>query len=79
MGVVTCENSMGIVQLSRGSLEPASPHLLSEVEIIASLGKAAPRAAARRPASPSRSKSLRMAAESQRAQDVDQTMAIHRR
>ena len=37
---VTCENSMGIVQPSCGSLSPASPHLLSEVEIIARLAGA---------------------------------------
>jgi anaerobic selenocysteine-containing dehydrogenase len=37
---VSCENSMGIVQMSRGVLKPASPHLLSEVEIIALLGDA---------------------------------------
>jgi molybdopterin-dependent oxidoreductase alpha subunit len=37
---VSCENSMGIVQMSRGVLKPASPHLLSEVEIIARLGDA---------------------------------------
>lgn len=37
---VSCENSMGIVQMSRGVLKPASPHLLSEVEIIARLGHA---------------------------------------
>lgn len=37
---VTCENSMGVVQLSRGMLPPASPHLLSEVEIIARLAEA---------------------------------------
>ncbi|HEX7262353.1 MAG TPA: FdhF/YdeP family oxidoreductase [Luteolibacter sp.] len=36
---VTTENSMGIVQMSRGVLAPASPHLLSEVEIIARLGE----------------------------------------
>jgi len=36
---VTCENSMGVVQLSRGVLAPASPDLLSEVEIIARLGE----------------------------------------
>ncbi len=34
---VTCENSMGIVQSSKGVLDPASPHLKSEVEIIAGL------------------------------------------
>ncbi|NQX00028.1 FdhF/YdeP family oxidoreductase [bacterium] len=37
---VTCENSMGVVQLSRGVLAPASPHLLSEVEIVARLAAA---------------------------------------
>lgn len=37
---VSCENSMGVVQMSRGVLTPASPHLLSEVEIIARLGEA---------------------------------------
>lgn len=36
---VTCENSMGVVQLSRGVLAPASPQLLSEVEIIARLAE----------------------------------------
>jgi molybdopterin-dependent oxidoreductase alpha subunit len=37
---VTCENSMGVVQMSRGSLTPASDQLLSEVEIIARLAEA---------------------------------------
>ena len=37
---VTCENSMGVVQMSRGVLTPASPDLLSEVEIIARLAEA---------------------------------------
>ena len=37
---VTTENSMGIVQMSRGVLAPASSHLLSEVEIIARLAAA---------------------------------------
>ncbi len=37
---VTCENSMGVVQMSRGVLAPASPHLLSEVAIVARLGEA---------------------------------------
>jgi molybdopterin-dependent oxidoreductase alpha subunit len=37
---VTCENSMGVVQMSRGVLAPASPHLLSEVEIIARVAAA---------------------------------------
>jgi len=36
---VTCENSMGVVQMSRGVLAPASPQLLSEVEIIARLAE----------------------------------------
>ncbi len=37
---VTCENSMGIVQMSRGRLAPASDHLKSEVEIIAGISEA---------------------------------------
>jgi molybdopterin-dependent oxidoreductase alpha subunit len=37
---VTCENSMGVVQMSQGVLSPASPHLLSEVKIIAGLAEA---------------------------------------
>jgi len=37
---VTTENSMGVVQQSRGSLEPASKHLLSEPQIVARLAKA---------------------------------------
>jgi molybdopterin-dependent oxidoreductase alpha subunit len=37
---VSCENSMGVVQMSRGNLEPASPHLLSEVMIVARLAEA---------------------------------------
>jgi molybdopterin-dependent oxidoreductase alpha subunit len=37
---VTTENSMGVVQMSRGSLEPGSPELLSEPQIIARLAKA---------------------------------------
>jgi molybdopterin-dependent oxidoreductase alpha subunit len=37
---VTTENSMGIVQMSRGSLEPASSHLLSEPQIVAKLARA---------------------------------------
>ena len=36
---VTTENSMGVVQMSRGSLEPASPELLSEPQIVARLAK----------------------------------------
>ncbi|HEU4794006.1 MAG TPA: FdhF/YdeP family oxidoreductase, partial [Pyrinomonadaceae bacterium] len=34
---VTTENSMGVVQISRGSLEPASSELLSEPQIVARL------------------------------------------
>ncbi|HYO90207.1 MAG TPA: FdhF/YdeP family oxidoreductase, partial [Pyrinomonadaceae bacterium] len=37
---VTMENSMGIVHSSRGHLEPASPHLLSEPAIVARLAVA---------------------------------------
>jgi molybdopterin-dependent oxidoreductase alpha subunit len=38
--LVTTENSMGVVQTSRGSLEPASPELLSEPQIVARLARA---------------------------------------
>jgi molybdopterin-dependent oxidoreductase alpha subunit len=37
---VTTENSMGVVQMSRGSLEPASPHLLSEPRLVERLATA---------------------------------------
>jgi molybdopterin-dependent oxidoreductase alpha subunit len=37
---VTTENSMGVVQMSRGSLEPASPLLLSESQIVARVARA---------------------------------------
>jgi anaerobic selenocysteine-containing dehydrogenase len=37
---VSVENSMGVVHTSRGSLEPASPHLLSEPAIVARLARA---------------------------------------
>ena len=37
---VTTENSMGVVQMSRGSLLPASEHLLSEPQIVARLAHA---------------------------------------
>jgi molybdopterin-dependent oxidoreductase alpha subunit len=37
---VSVENSMGVVHASRGSLEPASPHLLSEPVIVARLARA---------------------------------------
>jgi anaerobic selenocysteine-containing dehydrogenase len=32
--IISCENSMGVVQSSHGTLSPASPHLRSEVSII---------------------------------------------
>ncbi len=38
--VVTCENSMSVVQSSEGKLSPASPHLLSETDIVARLAEA---------------------------------------
>ncbi|MDQ3133545.1 MAG: FdhF/YdeP family oxidoreductase, partial [Acidobacteriota bacterium] len=37
---VSCENSMGVVQASRGDLEPAATELRSEVHIVASLARA---------------------------------------
>jgi molybdopterin-dependent oxidoreductase alpha subunit len=37
---VTTENSMGVVQMSHGSLEPASSELLSEPQIVAKLARA---------------------------------------
>ena len=37
---VTTENSMSVVQISRGSLPPASPELLSEPQIVARLARA---------------------------------------
>jgi molybdopterin-dependent oxidoreductase alpha subunit len=37
---VTTENSRGVVQVSRGSLEPASEELLSEPQIVARLARA---------------------------------------
>lgn len=37
---VTCENSMGVVQASRGSLQPISDDLLSEPEIVVRLALA---------------------------------------
>ncbi|HEY0376348.1 MAG TPA: FdhF/YdeP family oxidoreductase [Pyrinomonadaceae bacterium] len=37
---VSCENSMGVVQASRGVLEPASEHLLSEPALVARLAAA---------------------------------------
>ncbi|MCY7376243.1 MAG: FdhF/YdeP family oxidoreductase, partial [Pyrinomonadaceae bacterium] len=37
---VSCENSMGVVQMSKGVLSPASKHLRSEVWIVAQLANA---------------------------------------
>jgi molybdopterin-dependent oxidoreductase alpha subunit len=37
---VTTENSMGVVQMSKGTFPPASPQLLSEVAIVARLAEA---------------------------------------
>ncbi|HEX3658101.1 MAG TPA: FdhF/YdeP family oxidoreductase [Pirellulales bacterium] len=37
---VSCENSMGVVQQSRGILSPASPHLMSETAIICHMAAA---------------------------------------
>src|ERR1041384_2845294 len=37
---VTTENSMGVVQISRGTLEPASAELLSEPQIVIRLARA---------------------------------------
>jgi molybdopterin-dependent oxidoreductase alpha subunit len=37
---VTTENSMSVVQMSHGSLAPASPELLSETQIVARLARA---------------------------------------
>jgi molybdopterin-dependent oxidoreductase alpha subunit len=36
---VSTENSMGVVQMSQGTLEPASPHLLSEPQIVSRLAQ----------------------------------------
>src|SRR5205085_647081 len=37
---VSVENSMGVVHSSRGGLQPASPHLLSEPGVVARLARA---------------------------------------
>src|SRR4051812_5784603 len=37
---VSCENSMGVIQLSKGVLKPPSTYLLSEVSIVCRLAKA---------------------------------------
>jgi len=37
---ITCENSMGVVQMSKGSLKPVSEHMLGEPLIVARLAKA---------------------------------------
>ncbi len=38
--IVSCENSMGVIQLSKGVLQPVSNELLSEPEIVCRLAKA---------------------------------------
>ncbi len=37
---VTCENSMGVIQMSKGMLKPISDDLLSEVDIVCRMAKA---------------------------------------
>jgi molybdopterin-dependent oxidoreductase alpha subunit len=37
---VSCENSMGVIQMSKGMLKPISDDLLSEVEIVCRMAKA---------------------------------------
>ncbi|HNQ62259.1 MAG TPA: FdhF/YdeP family oxidoreductase [Bacteroidia bacterium] len=37
---ISCENSMGVVQMSRGNLKPVSTHFLSEPVIVCMLAKA---------------------------------------
>lgn len=37
---VTCENSMGVIQMSKGMLKPVSDHLLSEPIIVCKMAKA---------------------------------------
>jgi molybdopterin-dependent oxidoreductase alpha subunit len=37
---VTCENSMGVVQMSKGMLKPVSNHLISESAIVCGIAKA---------------------------------------
>lgn len=37
---ITCENSMGVVQMSKGNLTPVSSHLLSEPVIVCKLAQA---------------------------------------
>ena len=37
---VSCENSMGVIQQSKGVLQPVSPHLLSEPVIVCEMAKA---------------------------------------
>jgi molybdopterin-dependent oxidoreductase alpha subunit len=37
---ITCENSMGVVQMSKGSLQPVSDQLLSEPQIVCQLAMA---------------------------------------
>jgi molybdopterin-dependent oxidoreductase alpha subunit len=37
---ISCENSMGVVQLSQGKLKPISEHLMNENQIVCNLAKA---------------------------------------
>ncbi|XHR96488.1 FdhF/YdeP family oxidoreductase [Mucilaginibacter sp. UC70_90] len=37
---ISCENSMGIVQMSKGMLKPVSEHLMNENQIVCNLAKA---------------------------------------
>lgn len=37
---ISCENSMGVVQMSKGNLKPVSQHLLSESAIVCQMAKA---------------------------------------
>ena len=37
---ISCENSMGVVQMSKGMLKPVSEHLMNENQIICNLAKA---------------------------------------
>ena len=38
--LVSCENSMGVIELSRGTFEPASPQLMGETEIVCRIARA---------------------------------------
>jgi molybdopterin-dependent oxidoreductase alpha subunit len=38
--LISCENSMGVIQMSKGILKPVSDHLLSENQIVCKMAKA---------------------------------------